>query len=122
MGQATKAGMWCVNEGKPVAAVKTTHGVRNALALPTWGLTAKVERWHCPNCGGPVTKDRRGSETVRLENEEKAKADFANAFDVVATVPEQVLIALREKNANELQKQFGLKKSEVSRAQNLIME
>lgn len=54
MGAAVKGGMYCERCDVPVAAQKTTHGVRNTLAVPTGGLTAKVERWHCPNCGGPV--------------------------------------------------------------------
>ena len=69
MGQATKGGMYCGRCRKPVAAVKTTHGVRNALAVPTLGLAGKVEDWHCPDCGGPVVRDRGGSEAGSLERE-----------------------------------------------------
>jgi len=59
-GQKIKGGMWCQRCG-PVAAVKNTHGVRNAAgvggAFMTAGLSlliAKREFYVCPNCGGPV--------------------------------------------------------------------
>jgi Short C-terminal domain len=121
MGQARKAGMWCENEGKPVAAVKTTHGIRNALAIPTLGLTAKVEGWMCPDCGGPVTKNRRLPQADRLKLEEKARASFENRRNVVAIVPAAVLTALRETRTKELKDSFGLNKSEVSTARNLLV-
>jgi hypothetical protein len=62
MGMKTRGGMYCINETKPVAAVKTTTRMRNTFALgasiATMGgslLAGKVNGWHCPDCGGPVT-------------------------------------------------------------------
>jgi hypothetical protein len=55
--------MYCERCEKPVAAQKTTHGVRNTMALGTMGLTAKVEGWHCPSCGGPVRSEKHDPAT-----------------------------------------------------------
>lgn len=69
MGNATKGGMYCRECDRPVAAQKTTHGIRNTLAIPTMGATAKIEDWHCPNCGGPVVR----RSTVDAERQYEAK-------------------------------------------------
>lgn len=65
MGHAVKGGMWCDQCQRPVAAQKTTHGVRNFLAATLYAPTAggslaggKIEDWHCPYCGGPVRRNR----------------------------------------------------------------
>lgn len=74
MGQATKRGMYCPQCQKPVAGSKTTHGVRNLFAIPTLGATTKVERWHCPDCGGRVEPNRFLYKVAHKMNEEKARA------------------------------------------------
>ena len=79
MGQATKRGMYCTQCDKPVAAEKTTHGVRNLLALPTLGVTAKRERWHCPDCGGKVEPNRFGYKWARERKAAQAKASRRKA-------------------------------------------
>jgi hypothetical protein len=89
MGHATKGGMYCLSCDKPVAAVKTTHGVRNTLALPTMGLTAKVEGWHCPTCGGPV-KPAWQAQREKRKRAEKQTAEMA-AWREVEGVGEVVI-------------------------------
>ena len=58
MGVKVKGGMYCPQCQAPVAAQKTGHGIRNAIATvtaPVGGVMfAAVEGWHCPTCGGPV--------------------------------------------------------------------
>lgn len=59
--------MWCDYCQRPVAGEKTTHRTRNTAAglsvLATGGLSllgAKSEGYHCPVCGQPVRRMRRG--------------------------------------------------------------
>jgi hypothetical protein len=70
MGQATKGGMYCERCDQPVAAQKTTHGVRNTAGIFTMFLTTKIEDWHCPSCGGPV-KTVRGAEAAKRREEKQ---------------------------------------------------
>lgn len=71
VGHATKGGMYCMRCDQPVAGQKTTHGIRNTLAIPTGGLTLNVEPWHCPNCGGPVKNAREAQRTKEKEKREE---------------------------------------------------
>jgi hypothetical protein len=73
MGQATKGGMYCRECDRPVAAQKTTHGIRNTLAIPTMGATAKIEDWHCPNCGGPVVARSRAEAEKHFDEKQEAR-------------------------------------------------
>lgn len=50
-----KPGMYCEQCDRPISAQKNKHGARNTFAVVTFaGLGAKVEDWHCPECGGPA--------------------------------------------------------------------
>jgi len=70
--------MYCPRCKVPVAAVKQTHGVRNFFAIPTMGMTGKIEQWHCPNCGGRVESEKGLAGLARRraqEAERKIKAE-----------------------------------------------
>jgi hypothetical protein len=71
MGVAVKGGMYCERCERPVAAQKTTHGVRNTTAIFTYGTTGKIEDWHCPNCGGKTIPEA----TAKHRAAKKAKAN-----------------------------------------------
>src|SRR5450759_972099 len=67
MAVRERGGMWCPACKRPVAGRKSGHAVRNTGgilgAVPTLGLSllaTKAERWHCPDCGGPVKYGGRG--------------------------------------------------------------
>src|SRR5664280_934116 len=87
MGIKTKGGMFCFENCKrPVAAVKTGHGVRNSLAsvgaLGTAGMSlgaVKVEGWHCPTCGGPVVSVKEWNRLVaKAQHDQTHRAAVAS--------------------------------------------
>jgi RNA polymerase subunit RPABC4/transcription elongation factor Spt4 len=88
MGVATKSGMFCYqNCRQPVAAIKSTHRLRNSVvgvtAIGTGGLSlaaAKAGDWHCPSCGGPVM-------TVKEWNRQVAKAQAEQAHAAAIASP-----------------------------------
>lgn len=63
MALREKGGMWCSACARPVTARKTGRRVRNSASVAGAPLTAglsllfaRSDRWHCSNCGGPVTR------------------------------------------------------------------
>ena len=63
MGVKVRGGCWCPQCERAVAAIKSTHRLRNAaatVAAPvTYGASlagVRVDDWLCPSCGGPVLK------------------------------------------------------------------
>ena len=84
-----KPGMYCEQCDRPISAQKNKHGARNTFAVVTLtGLGAKVEGWHCPNCGGPAISVGEHERNLRFGGREPTLLDMIKGPASVAETGE----------------------------------
>lgn len=85
MGLKTKGGFWCGHCEREIVAQKGTSRLRNTVAIlsipATGGASAAAtscNNWHCPACGGPVTRARgKGVVTTPVPGQADRPADLS---------------------------------------------